>query len=148
MGLTKYYIIAKPVILNYLTFTKVLEPWFKNRTVTPWQISHNCILLKNYECRQLWRGRSLWQKLGKMGKFRHFAIFAGRCGKMWTYHQLCDDGFIIWKQRQVFTERNFDITFHSVLSKLKWWLQALKHPFFISHFVQLIIWWWCWHTEF
>ena len=37
-------------------------------------MSHNRILLKNFECRQPWRGHSSQQELGKMGKFRHFLL--------------------------------------------------------------------------
>ena len=63
-------------------------------------MSHNCNLLKNFECSQLWRGSSSQQKLFEIGKFRHFfQFFPARCGKMGTYHQLCDDGFKKYKNK-------------------------------------------------
>ena len=56
------------------------------------EMSHNCILLKNMECRQLWQGRSPRRKLGKIGKIRQFCYFL--LGESESVPpQLCDDGF-------------------------------------------------------
>ena len=110
-------------------------------------MSHNCILLKNFECRQLWRGRSSQQKLGKMGKFRHFLLGDVEKCELTTNHVMMVSKSMKANASFYRAKLWYHIPFCFYCNS-KLWLQALKHPFFIAHFVQLIIWWWCWPADF
>ena len=90
-------------------------------------MSHNCILLKDFECSQLWRGGSSQQKLGEIGKFRHFFNFlledVEKCELTTCYVMMVPKNM---KTNASFyrTKLCYHIPF-CFKSKLKLWLQAL-----------------------
>ena len=104
----------------------------------------------------IWDYSKNWVKWADLGLFCYF------CWEVWKNVNLppimwCDNGFKNYENKCKFIQSETLIShFILFLEQVEIMatantsypcLQALKHPFLIAHFVQLMIWWWCWHAD-